>query len=299
MQGKFQCHGTGNQNLSIFKDVRTSFEDAPVPESFSGTSQPAVVGEPQEPISPAISEVGDTVFLGVDLGWYGKPSGLASIVKNRDGLSLRKVARLEDSDAILRWIKSETAGSKSAVVAVDAPLVILNPAGIRDAERELNGDFRRFHAGCHPANLGLPFAQNVLSFSRRLADLGFVHGAEMTMRQQGHFQIEVYPHAATVTLFDLPQIVKYKRGRRAEKAKELRRLRKLMLSRLPLLEPALSLRLPAIPSTGNLKPVEDQIDAVLCAYIAAHWWFWATERNRVYGCGGTGYIVVPGRRAVA
>jgi predicted RNase H-like nuclease len=112
-------------------------------------------------------------------------------------------------------------------------------------------------------------------------------------RQEGRFQIEVYPQAATVNLFDPPGIVKYKRGRRAERAKELRRLRRLMLSRLPLLDPALSLRLPPLPNTGNLKPVEDEIDAVLCAYLAAHWWFWATQRNRVYGCGETGYIVVP------
>jgi predicted RNase H-like nuclease len=90
--------------------------------------------------------------------------------------------------------------------------------------------------------------------------------------------------------------VKYKRGRRADRARELRRLRRLMLSRLPLLDPALSLRLPAIPKSDNLKLVEDQIDAVLCAYIAAHWWVWGTRRNRVYGCGETGYIVVPERK---
>ena len=69
-----------------------------------------------------------------------------------------------------------------------------------------------------------------------------------------------------------------------------------MLSRLPLLHPALSLHLPAIPDTGKLKPVEDQIDAVLCSYIAAHWWFWGIRRNRVYGCGETGYVVVPQRK---
>lgn len=241
-----------------------------------------------------MSPVGQVVFLGVDLGWYGKPSGLASIAINREGLYLRQATRLQDTDDILDWIQSE-AGDGSAVVAVDAPLVIPNRTGIRGAEREMNREFRRFHAGCHAANLGRPFAQNVLSFSRRLAALGFGHGAEMTAHQQGRFQIEVHPHAATVNLFDLPRIVKYKRGRRAVRAKGLRRLRRLMLSRLPLLDPALSLRLPGVPTTGNLKPVEDQIDAVLCAYIAAHWWFWATRRNHVYGCGEAGYIVVPGR----
>jgi hypothetical protein len=61
-----------------------------------------------------------------------------------------------------------------------------------------------------------------------------------------------------------------------------------MLSRLPLLHPALSLHFSAIPDTGKLKPVEYQIDAVLCSYIAAHWWFWGIRRNRVYGCGEKG-----------
>ena len=235
------------------------------------------------------------MFLGVDLGWYGKPSGLASITTDGKSLKLRAVARLECTKDILHWLEAE-AGSGGAVVGVDAPLVIRNRTGIREAERELNRDFRRFHAGCHAANLGRPFAANVIEFSRRLAALGFAHGAEMTARQEGRFQIEVHPHAATVNLFDLPLIVKYKRGRRAERAKGLRRLRKLMLSRLPLLNPPLSFRLPAIPVTGNLKSVEDQIDAVLCACIAAHWWFWATQRNCVYGSVGEGYIVVPDRQ---
>jgi predicted RNase H-like nuclease len=241
-----------------------------------------------------MSAFGDVVFLGVDLGWYGKPSGLASIGIGREGLYLRSMTRLENPDEILHWIQTE-AGDGSAVVAVDAPLVIRNRTGIRDAERAMNREFRRFHAGCHAANLGRPFAQKVLAFSRRLTDLGFGHGAEMKAREKGRFQIEVHPHAATVNLFNLSRIVKYKRGRRADRAKELRRLRRLMLSRLPLLRPALSLRLPGIPKAGNLKPVEDQIDAVLCAYIAAHWWFWGTRRNHVYGCGETGYIVVPAR----
>jgi predicted RNase H-like nuclease len=242
-----------------------------------------------------MNPVRDVVFLGVDLGWYGKPSGLASIGISPEGLQLRSATRLENPDDILRWIQTE-AGDSSAIVAVDAPLVICNRTGIRDAERAMNQEFRRFHAGCHAANLGRPFAQYVLSFSWKLADLGFGHGAEMTAREKGRFQIEVHPHAATVNLFNLPRIVKYKRGRRAGRAKELARLRELMLSRLPLLDPALSLQLPDIPDAGNLKPVEDQIDAVMCAYIAAHWWLWGTRRNRVYGCAGTGYIVVPERK---
>ena len=226
-------------------------------------------------------------FIGVDLGWYGKPSGLASIKMNGDGLHLQKITRLEDVNQILRWVRDET-GNGTSVVAIDAPLVIQNQTGIRPVERELNQEFRRFHAGCHAANLSRPFAHNVVSFSRHLSAFGFIEGAHIKAKQSGRFQIEVHPHAATVNLFGLDRIVKYKRGARDKRARELRRLRKLMLARLPLLEPALALKLPFVPTVGNLKIVEDQIDAVLCAFIAAHWWFWAKERNRVYGPGDSG-----------
>lgn len=234
-------------------------------------------------------------FIGVDLGWYGKPSGLASIRLEGAELRLRNVARLESADEILEWIQAEAA-SGGAVAAVDAPLVIRNRTGIRPAERDLNRDFRRFHAGCHAANLGRPFAGKVISFSRRLQALGFAHGASIEPRQPGRFQIEVHPHAATVSLFGLDRIVKYKRGLRQDKARGLRRLKRLMSTQMPNLVPALSPRLPSVPQTGPLKPAEDRIDAVLCAYIAAHWWFWGKRRNRVYGSEGGGYIVVPDPR---
>ena len=237
-------------------------------------------------------------FIGVDLGWYGKPSGLASIALVGAELRLRSITRLEDVKEIVNWIRSE-AGDGSAVVAVDAPLVIRNRTGIRPAEHELNRDFRRFHAGCHPANLGRPFAKNVVTFSRLLEEAGFRHGARMQARQTGRFQIEVHPHAATVNLFGLPRIVKYKRGTRGTRARELRRLRRLMLSNLPQMEPALWARLPQVPGVGNLKPVEDKIDAVLCAFIAANWWWWSTRRNRLYGTEDRGYIVVPDPPAAA
>ena len=231
-------------------------------------------------------------FIGIDLGWYGKPSGLASMIFEGGRLTLRNIARLEAAGDILAWVAAE-AGAGSAVAAVDAPLVICNPSGIRPAESELNRDFRKFHAGCHAANLGRPFAQNVIAFSRRLQAMGFAHGPSIPARAKGKYQIEAHPHAASVSLFGLDRIVKYKRGRRAERAAGLRRLRRLMLWELPKLDPACSLKLPTVPRTGPLKPVEDQIDAVFCAYIAAHWWRWAARRNRVYGTEQTGYVIVP------
>lgn len=73
-------------------------------------------------------------FIGVDLGWYGKPTGLASFSLDGSDLHLRSVARLQGVDEILRRIHAE-AGSGSAIAAVDAPLVIWNRTSIRQAER--------------------------------------------------------------------------------------------------------------------------------------------------------------------
>jgi predicted RNase H-like nuclease len=233
------------------------------------------------------------IFIGVDLGWYGKPTGLAALQLHNEGLSLRALTRLQNEPEILAWI-DRNAGTYSAVVAVDGPIIIQNEKGIRPAEGALNARFRRFHAGCHPANLGRPFAPHVLRFSRTLVSMGFVLDLEMKAQAAGRFQIEVHPHAASVSLFGLPRIVKYKRGRRLQRAEELNRFRRLLLTHLPRLEPRVcNLRLPKVPDKGNTKEVEDQLDAVLCAYIAAHWWYWGSERNTVFGDCQTGFIIVP------
>jgi pyridoxamine 5'-phosphate oxidase len=70
-----------------------------------------------------------------------------------------------------------------------------------------------------------------------------------------------------------------------------------MLEHLPNLVPRLDLAaLPAIPHGGReLKAVEDQLDAILAAYIAAHWWYWGRERNDVLGDSKQGYMIVPCR----
>lgn len=241
-----------------------------------------------------LRDSGTPVFLGIDLGWYGKPSGLASIGIVEGRLRLLGLDRIAGQDQILAWVAREV-GDGDAIAAVDAPLVIANETGIRRAESELNRDFRRYDAGCHAANLGRPFATKVLAFSEGLAGMRFGLGAAMEARAEGRFQIEVHPHAASVNLFDLPRIVKYKRGLRAARAKELGRLRGLMMERLAGLTPGFEVKLPGIPRVGNLKPVEDRIDAVMCAYIAAYWWYWGRGRNRVYGDNESGFVVVPDR----
>ncbi|MEO1447839.1 MAG: DUF429 domain-containing protein, partial [Cyanobacteria bacterium J06635_11] len=108
-------------------------------------------------------------------------------------------------------------------------------------------------------------------------------------------QIEVFPHPATIQLFNLPQILKYKKGRLASRAKALEELRSHILQQLPQHTPPLIIEtLPNIPTAGKaLKAVEDQLDSIICAYVAAHWWYWGGSQNWVIGDRASGYIVVP------
>ena len=46
---------------------------------------------------------------------------------------------------------------------------------------------------------------------------------------------------------------------------------------------------------GTLKAYEDALDALLCAFIAAHYWCWGAERNEMIGTMSGGYIVTPSK----
>jgi predicted RNase H-like nuclease len=183
------------------------------------------------------------------------------------------------------------------MIAVDAPTLIPNLTGMRLPDKLTHQYFHQYHAGCYPANLGRPFAQRTVEFGLSLEARGFTHAPVIVPKELGRFQIEVFPHPAIVHLFGLTRILKYKKGTLAERRLELIKLRQYILDILPTLEPTLNLcasSLPEIPTTRTaLKAVEDQLDSLICAYVAAHWWYWGIERNWVLGDASTGYIVVP------
>lgn len=222
-------------------------------------------------------------FLGVDFGWRSKPSGLACW----DGAERLVLDRLTDPADVLQWIEAQ--GTGPAIVAVDAPLVIPNETGMRIPDRLTHVEFGRYDAGCYPANRKLPFAERVTSFSEHLRRLGFRHADRIVPCRPGRYQIEVYPHAAAVNLFSLERILKYKKGRVADRVREMRRYRRLLESLIPA-------KLPGVPAGGAaLKAVEDLLDAALCAYIGWRWWTFGRERSIVLGNRRAGYIVVPSR----
>ena len=217
-----------------------------------------------------------------------------------DRLDIVDLTALVAIDEILTWIDRQTAEKEPAIVAVDAPTIINNPTSMRLCDRLTHRYFGRYHAGCYPANLNSRFAERTIGFSKSLSDRGFQQAVNIQPKLVGRYQIEVFPHPATINLFGLTKIIKYKKGKIAERRRELKRLRGYITDVLPSLAPSLdSLALQQIPEildtqTGKeLKAIEDMLDSILCAYVAAYWWYWGTEKNLVLGDLDTGYIVIP------
>lgn len=237
--------------------------------------------------------------LGVDLGWVSGASGLCCLEWEAGQLKLLDLRCHSAIADILAWVDHWAAAPGAAMIAVDAPTLIPNATGMREPDRLTHRHFGRYHAGCYPANLGRPFAQRTVEFGRSLEARGFQHAPAIAPQQPGRFQIEVFPHPAMVHLFGLSRILKYKKGTLAERRAGLMQLLHHVHTHLPLKEPALPTNtlaqwIPEIPPRNPaLKATEDQLDSLICAYVAAHWWYWGQERNWVLGDRNQGYIVVP------
>lgn len=242
-------------------------------------------------------------FIGIDLGWKSGASGLCCLGWINGQLQILDINHKKAIEDILGWV-DDWVSEEPAIIAVDAPTLIPNATGTRLPDKLTHKHFGKYHAGCYPANLSLPFAQRTVSFGLELEARGFAHAPIIEPQRLGRYQIEVFPHPAIVHLFDLNRILKYKKGRLLERQLELEKLRNLIIENLPIRQPILNLSslseglkhlfFAEIPRTGAaLKAVEDHLDSLICAYVGAHWWYWGKERNLVLGEQATGYIVVP------
>lgn len=237
-------------------------------------------------------------FVGLDLAWGERsPTGVA--VADETG-RLRHLGVGRDDSDLVAQLEPYVAGE--CVVAIDAPLVVSNTSGNRPCEAALNRDFRRFDAGTHPANTGLAWFADGGRGARLCTTLGLDRDPRSTSSRRA---LEVYPHAASVVLFELSRTLKYKQKR----GREFGGLRLQLLHLIRLVE-GLQGHAPALCVAGHpgwreltasvraatrkaqLRRAEDPVDAVLCAYIARY----ATERRdgvTIYGDAATGCIVTP------
>lgn len=242
-------------------------------------------------------------FIGIDLGWYSQPSGLSCLQLQDQTLSILAFERQDSIAEILAWCDALISPEEAALIAVDAPTLIPNETGMRVPDKLTHKYFGRYHAGCYPANLQRPFAEGTVAFGLSLEERNFQHAPIIIPQKQGRYQIEVYPHAAMVQLFGLKQILKYKKGRIAQRKVELKKLQQSIQTVLTQLTPTINLgdftsaiaqSLDPLKGTA-LKAIEDQLDSLICAYIGAYWWYWGSQRNQVLGDRASGYIIVPSR----
>ena len=240
----------------------------------------------------------DVYFVGVDLAWGERnPTGVAAV---DDAGVLRHVGVAGDDDDVRARLRPFVEGP--CVVAVDAPLVVVNPTGNRPCEAALNRDFRRFDAGAHPANTGLAWFTDGGRGARLCRGLGLDIDPHTTAARRA---FAVYPHAASVVLFGLTKTLKYKQkpGRDvATLRSELLRLMgfiEALRTATPTLDVArcqawgdLKFLVAQADRKSQLRRAEDPVDAVLCAYIARY----AQERPAditLYGDADGGCIVTP------
>ena len=246
------------------------------------------------------------VFFGLDLAWSTRnPSGiaLARLRHRTRGVWLEETAYPTADYEIVRWIRERAPAA--ALIAIDAPLIAPNRAGTaRDADRALTRVFGRFQAGVYPANRER--AARPIAFRRKLERLGFSADPRLpSPRPESGIrrQLEFYPHSSMVALFELPAIVKYKKGSVGARRRGLRRLQRMLGSlgrREPALErsPALRRLLSTPPRTLRgraLKQLEDELDAVFLAYLAAYYWRWGLGRCALFGEVRSGYILTISR----
>ncbi|MBL4680138.1 MAG: DUF429 domain-containing protein [Pseudomonadales bacterium] len=237
----------------------------------------------------------EVLLVGVDLAWQSEknPSAIAHGALSDFVLTATKVEpAIYGIDDVLNQL-TNVVGLQG--IAIDAPLIISNENGQRPCERGIGKKYGSRHASCHTSNKNLyPDAKSVY-LSLKLLAKGFNH------LEGDRWQIECYPHPAIIEMFNLPERLKYKKGKVADKKAGQKKLAKLILNLrtskvLPLKinDDVMSyLSSTYIESLvgQKLKSNEDALDAIVCLYVAGL--YSINAGGQVFGDADTGYIWVP------
>ena len=249
-------------------------------------------------------------FIGLDLAWGAKnPSAAVTLEWDTAAqllLSISFADTLTDDNSICGYLAANDNGG-GLIVGVDAPLDVPNETGERPVESILRRCFGKYQAGAHPANRSL-YRGDIRG--ERLAErfqneYNLTAHYEFALRDPNARNVlEVFPHPAMVVLFDLDKTLKYKLKKGRDYASRMAAFARFSegLHALQNAEPALNppdwlhspewFRTTVGVTQVGLKQIEDAMDALVCAYVAAYFWYWGEgEKCMVIGDKTTGYIV--------
>jgi predicted RNase H-like nuclease len=263
-------------------------------------------------------------FFGVDLAWSEGQDGRAP---NESGVAVLDLAGQVVNAGwtcgmaeTAEWIESR-AGTESALLFVDAPLVVSNETGQRPCETQVGQCYGRWRVSANSTNNHSPRLAGI-ALRRRLEGAGWQYSEGFAgPPTDGQVISECYPYTTLVGAVELGYDVErplYKRKPRSLPTAQWRPMRAAncdeLIRRLVRLEKAdPSLLLNSHPITQKLvdepSPIEDRkykhredlIDALLCAWTAALWARHGPTRCQVLGQQGLGpnspyaTIVAPAR----
>lgn len=239
-----------------------------------------------------------TVVVGIDPGWkVTTDSAVALVVGGGDAWRTLAVAPSFGAfvgsvgatlDAVLERAAA-LAGARVDVVAADMPLATV-PLVARRASDDLVS--RKFGAAGCAVHSPTPERPGPLADAYRVAfeRCGLPLATATTAPGTVPASIEVYPHPALLTLLDRPRRVPYKVGRArsywddkpspAERRARLLREWRLILTALESHIGSSPLVLPDAPRPREMKALEDQVDALICAWVGVRY-----VQGRVLGLG--------------
>lgn len=188
-------------------------------------------------------------YIGIDLAWsQNNFSGVALLEDDE----VVYCDTLQSMDEITHFINQHP----DAIVGVDAPLLVENETGNREAEKEFLRDFSSKKLGVYPVNRTLLTKVN-----------GYISGEILTSKisqKLGKTLFEVYPHATIMNCFH-GKVLPYKRkvGRNTAFIKEqLNILQNYLLKHL---KGDFAADISQLKGKA-LKHHEDKLDAIVSAY---------------------------------
>ncbi|MGO1922811.1 MAG: DUF429 domain-containing protein [Jeotgalicoccus sp.] len=238
-------------------------------------------------------------FIGIDLAWtYKNESGICVIDESGDVLVLESAVFSDEN--LVNIIK--TYSGEKLHIAIDAPLVVNNETGSRQAERDLQSGRIHGHR-LFAFNSNRTFMKKAYKGIRgeMLSNLIIEHlpNISIGMNEQDSSIVETFPTGIVSGLFPDVFPVKYKRKKGMTFEETVGQM-KLMTERIGLFEQqniisGFSDKLIVDETTITRihhKHLEDKLDAVLCA-LGLYLIHEKLAEPRKFGTDEEGFILIP------